>query len=335
DGAVVYLNGQEVFRYNMPGGTITSATPASSNFGGAPGELGPTSIGLANLRSGVNVIAVEAHNSATTSADLFMGLKLDALIVTNVAAPGAVVINEILADNSGLGEADGSTPDWVEIYNTSNGAVDLSDMSLTDSVDNPRRWVFPSGAIISAQGYFRVRFDADLPASGTNTGFGLNANGDSLYLINKAGAGVLDSRTFGLQLRDFSIARLPSGSANWNLALPTIGAANIAAALGNPSTLKVNEWMANPMPGKDDYFEIYNPTPQAIALGGLWLTDDLSVRNKHQITPLSFIGPVTNAWREFKADGNTTAGADHVGFSLSGGGEAVGISLADLTLIDG
>jgi len=35
DGAVFYLNGQEIYRYNMPTGTITSTTQAPTNIGDA------------------------------------------------------------------------------------------------------------------------------------------------------------------------------------------------------------------------------------------------------------------------------------------------------------
>src|SRR5213075_2736841 len=85
----------------------------------------------------------------------------------------------------------------------------------------------------------------------------------------------------------------------------------------------------------DDWFEIYNPNPLPVAIGGLYLTDDLNGRTKHQIAELSFIGSGTNAWQRFVADGNTGAGADHVSFSLRGAGEAVGISARAGVLIDG
>src|SRR5204863_6663782 len=111
-----------------------------------------------------------------------------------------------------------------------------------------------------------------------------------------------------------------------NAAIPT---------LGDAARLKVNEWMANPEPGKDDWFEIYNPNPLPVALGGLYLTDDLNNRTKDLIVPLSFIGAGTNAFVQFHADGNTGAGADHVSFNLKASGEAVGISSTNGTLIDG
>jgi hypothetical protein len=92
--------------------------------------------------------------------------------------------------------------------------------------------------------------------------------------------------------------------------------------------------MADPDSG-DDWFELFNPNSQPVALGGLWLSDDLSERDAHRIAPLSFIGAVTNAWRRFEADGNTDAGANHVSFSLRAAGEAIALSASDLQLING
>src|SRR5205085_63437 len=128
---------------------------------------------------------------------------------------------------------------------------------------------------------------------------------------------VLSSVTYGLQAADFSIGRVPNGSTNWALTLPTFGANNIAASVGNPLLLKINEWMANPLPGNDDYFEIYNPNAQPVDISRFYLTDNLGSLTKHRLPALSFIGIGQDAFQEFKADQNTTLGADHVNFSLN------------------
>src|SRR6185503_7383337 len=103
-----------------------------------------------------------------------------------IADPGTVGlrINEVLANNGSIAEPDGSTPDWVEFYNPSDSPVDLAGMSVSDSTANPDRFVFPTGSLVPARGYLAIRFDADRPASTTNTGFGLKASGDTLYLFN-------------------------------------------------------------------------------------------------------------------------------------------------------
>src|SRR5207247_106223 len=144
----------------------------------------------------------------------------------------------------------------------SASAVDLSDMSLTDDAASARRWVFPAGVNIPAGGYLVVRFDGGLPAStnssGTlNTGFGLGAGGDEVYLFDNVsrGGGLLDSIVFGIQAADYSIGRQPNGLGAFSLNLPTPGSINVPATLGTPMTLKVNEWLANPSGNDDDFFE--------------------------------------------------------------------------------
>jgi hypothetical protein len=260
-------------------------------------------------------------------------------LVTSVPFGGALVINEVLALNSSLAEA-GRTPDWVELYNGTTNTVDLSNLSLTDDTLQPRRFVFSPGTLLAPAAYLRVLCDPGNTNVSPliNTNFALKSTGGGVYLFDSLanGGSLLNSIVYGIQTADLSIGRVPDGSANWVLASPTPNAANTALpTLGNVANLKVNEWMADPPPGDDDWFEIYNPNPLPVAIGGLYLTDDLNSRTKHRIAALSFIGTGTNAFLRFAADGNTGAGADHVNFSLRAAGEAVGISSTSGTLIDG
>ena len=76
DGAVVYLNGTEVARSNMPTGTITSSTLAPVAIAGAD-ETAYVSLPITGtLYSGTNVIAVEIHQNAASSSDLGFDLAL-------------------------------------------------------------------------------------------------------------------------------------------------------------------------------------------------------------------------------------------------------------------
>ena len=248
---------------------------------------------------------------------------------------GGVVINEVLANNATLEESDGSKPDWIELYNSSANPIDLGDMSLTDDSTVARRWIIPSGTILNNGAYLKIRCDSGLPSSTTNTGFALKANGGSVFLFDKIanGSGPLSSVAYGLQAADFSIGRVPNGTTNWVLTIPTLGGANIAATLGNPLLLKVNEWMADPSSG-DDYFEVYNPNAQPVNISRFYLTDQLGTRTKHQLPALSFIGVGTEAFQQFIADGNVASGADHVNFSLRAQGEDLGITTSGSVPVD-
>lgn len=77
DGAVVYLNGTEVYRGNLPSGAISSTTVASAAVGGADeAAFLSTGVSPALLVNGVNVVAVEVHQSGATSSDVSFALEL-------------------------------------------------------------------------------------------------------------------------------------------------------------------------------------------------------------------------------------------------------------------
>ena len=85
DGAVVYVNGTEVKRSNMPGGTITNTTEASSNvILTAESVFEEVALNPAFFSPGTNLVAVEVHQSSPTSADLSFDLELSSTIVPNL-----------------------------------------------------------------------------------------------------------------------------------------------------------------------------------------------------------------------------------------------------------
>ena len=79
DGALVYLNGSEIYRSNMPGGPINYLTPASVAIGGADESTfygSPVNPGYLVL--GTNIVAVEIHQSGGTSSDISFDFELTA-----------------------------------------------------------------------------------------------------------------------------------------------------------------------------------------------------------------------------------------------------------------
>ena len=77
DGIVVYVNGTEAFRSNMPQGTVNYSTFASTAIGGAD-ETAYEKIETANLlQDGINVIAVEVHQASANSSDLGFDMEVD------------------------------------------------------------------------------------------------------------------------------------------------------------------------------------------------------------------------------------------------------------------
>jgi hypothetical protein len=76
DGAIVYLNGLEMFRCNLPTGAVTSVTLAQA---GAPDDgtfWVAADLPVTRLRNGTNVLAVEIHQNSVTSSDISFDLEL-------------------------------------------------------------------------------------------------------------------------------------------------------------------------------------------------------------------------------------------------------------------
>jgi hypothetical protein len=335
DGAVYYLNGTQV-------GSLRMTAPVSYNTlaGNQPNEGVAEVLSFAtdSLVTGDNVMAVEVHQTGTTSSDDVFGMLLSAvqsstnIIAMSVGVP--VVLNEVLASNRSVTNFAGITSDWIELFNSATNSVDLADLSLSDDLNTPRKFVFAPGTMLPSGGFFLLYCNNNLPGSPTNTGFSLNATGGSLFLFNSPtnGGGLIDSLTYGLQTPDVSIGRIPNGSGVWSLTVPSPAAPNTAAGLGDASSLTVNEWMADPMAGSD-WFELFNSGTQPVSLGGLFFTSDLTRKTLSPIPPLSFIGTGGNGFVQFFADSQPGAGPDHVNFKLGKSGDSVGLFSPDGSLI--
>ena len=149
------------------------------------------------------------------------------------AVVGDLVINEIVAANiSGLTDEFGDTEDWIEIYNRGTAAVNLEGWSLSDSPEEPSRWIFPAVAVPGG-GYLIVYTSGKdrRNATGTNrlhTSFQLSASGEFLGLYNADSPRVLISGfspTFPEQRNNTSYGIDASGNARY-FGTPTPGAAN-------------------------------------------------------------------------------------------------------------
>jgi hypothetical protein len=308
------------YKYSLDGGAYSAEAPVS------------VPITLTNLAPGPHSVSVLGKNDASDFQDQGPVPTTATLSKSwTVTAPPIrrVYINEILADNKTVYSGNNTFPDVIELYN--DGAdIDLADMSITDDLTVPRRYVFPANTLLSAGQYMLVFADSVMTQPGLHTGFSLSKHGEGVYLYDSTihGGVLLDSVSFGLQLTDRSIGRLPDGS--WNLCVPTLGAANVFQPLSDPANLKLNEWLASGQGQfKDDYIELYNPAPLPAPLGGLYLTDNtLGEPTKFQIPALSFIEGTTSAGSGltvFTADNNVGSGADHVNFKLASEGGTIGL----------
>jgi len=90
DGIVAYLNGVEVYRFNMPAGAITYTTPADTAIGQA--TLVTAEIPISAMRAGTNLLAVELHQMVQGDGDLVFGAGIQAEILSY--STGAVLITQ-------------------------------------------------------------------------------------------------------------------------------------------------------------------------------------------------------------------------------------------------
>jgi hypothetical protein len=78
DGVVVYLNGTEIYRNNLPSGEITHTTLAPVAVSGTEESTSflTASLPVGSLQTGSNVLAVEIHQQSGGSSDISFDLEL-------------------------------------------------------------------------------------------------------------------------------------------------------------------------------------------------------------------------------------------------------------------
>ena len=121
DGVVLYLNGQEIDRQNMPAGAANAATLASAAVSGSDAAAYfPFTIAPSNLVVGRNQLAAEVHLSTPVAAAKAFDLELKTLN-SAVARTNTVVPTAIQPDgNVQAGDVAGIT---VSLTNSGNAAT--------------------------------------------------------------------------------------------------------------------------------------------------------------------------------------------------------------------
>ncbi len=146
------------------------------------------------------------------------------------AASTPIVINEILADNETIvTDPQGEYEDYIELHNVTDQAVSLAGRYLTDESGNSRKWQFPAGTTIPANGYLIVWADEDTTAaSGLHASFKLGKSGETIYLTDTDANlnQVLDSVAYGAQTTGVSYGRSAEDADVWTTMTPTPNAAN-------------------------------------------------------------------------------------------------------------
>lgn len=253
------------------------------------------------------------------------------------AAQGEIVINEFMADNNLIPDPAGQFDDWIEFYNNSNNQIDLSGLRLTDNPNNNSKWTFPNGTVIPAGGLLIVWADEDSLQEGLHASFKLSAFGEFIGLYNLDGS-VIDTITFGPQITNLSMARIPNGTGNFIQLAPTFNALNTISPSIAPFEVVINEFMAlnetipNPSGNFEDWIELYNNTNLSVDLSGKFLSDDFEFKSKWQFPKGTIIEPF--GFLIIWADDDSTSEGLHTNFKLSGEGEQIYFSNSDSSKID-
>lgn len=206
DGVVVFLNGQEITRRNLPGAAgspVPFNTLASPSRDASPkgGQAVTFSINRGQLQPGVNVLAAQLHNSALSDSDLFLDLRLDAIESAGGTRP-LVVASDVWKYHVGIAEppptldAGAELPevefvDWIELWNSGTLSWTLTGWTLSDDPREPARWTFPNvtipagGRLVVAADGKDVRFPP--PGGLLHTNFRLSAQGEPLALYSPSG----------------------------------------------------------------------------------------------------------------------------------------------------
>jgi hypothetical protein len=244
-----------------------------------------------------------------------------------------VVLNEVSADNRDLLSPWSTFADWIELWNPTANPFDLGGVSVTDNLDLPLKWVFPEGTILEPFGFKQIWLDGSRPSSDLNTGFGLKAGGDQVWLFDapSRGGALLDAVEFGIQIPGYTLGRHPDRF-EWILTDSSPEQNNVPSSLGSPEAIRINEWMADPLDGTD-WFELFNSGEHPVALEGLLLSDDPLNLSKHVLPPLSFLGNGVSAYLKLDADGDGNGSRD-VNFKLSASGESIVLSNPQGEVID-
>ena len=248
DGAVFYLNGTEIHRWNIAADAVVNfSTPATPNVTDAV-LSGPIVLPASALRAGTNVFAVEVHQARIPGGDVVFGctLNLDGGDLpgftpgapNNIAARRSefppVWINEVLPSNTtGRTDVRGDRDPWIELINTGPEPAFLDGWQLTDSYAQLKKWAFPAGTVVPPRGFLLVFADGE-PDEGSaaepHTSFRLPAGTGSIALSRtvSGAAEVADYVDYSGLKANESIASRPDGQpfVREKSIAPTAGVAN-------------------------------------------------------------------------------------------------------------
>ncbi|MHC4498138.1 MAG: lamin tail domain-containing protein [Planctomycetota bacterium] len=135
----------------------------------------------------------------------------DAGIIPN---PGAVVINEVMAHSH-------LAPDWIELYNTTDGAIEIGGWFLSDSDSNVMKYEIAAGTVVQSVQYLVFYEDVnfgDQNDPGCHIPFAFSENGEEVCLSSGLDG---NGKLTGYR-RQWQINRLPRGGRLWRFGIQRV-----------------------------------------------------------------------------------------------------------------
>jgi hypothetical protein len=219
-------------------------------------------------------------------------------------------------------------PDWIELYNSSESALDLTGYKIYDSAGKtgtkPKKQL-PDGTVIPAYGFYVVLTE-DGTVNASN--FGLSSAGEWVWFENPAGQ-VVDSVAFTAMTETQSYGRLPDGSPNWRLLdFRSKGSANSDR---QPVAVVLNEIYSRGTTAAPDWIEIYNKLSTNTDISGFSIYDSggKTGSKPKKVLPAGSVLPA-NGFLAIPTEGS----GDASDFGLSSSGETVWLEDGGGTVID-
>lgn len=262
---------------------------------------------------------VEAINKSNLKSTAPDGAPATTAAYT-IGAP-LVLMNEIYS----RGTVD--SPDWIELYNTSDVPANISGYKIYDnggqSGGRPKKAI-PAGTIIPAKGFFVIATEG----TGDPSDFGLSSAGEQVWFENAAG-NIVDNVTFGPMETSQSYGRVPDGGPNWQL-LNTITRGAPNSAVTPTPELVMNEIFSQGTAESPDWIEIYNKSSFEADLQGWKIYDNGGQGGtKPKMTFPSGAKIPAKGFYVIVVDDGTAAG-----FGLSSNGEQVWLEKPNATMGD-
>jgi hypothetical protein len=180
---------------------------------------------------------------------------------------GSIVINELLANSQGVG------PDWIELYNTTNQAIDVGGWYLSDDANDLTKYRIAAGTKIAAGGYlvlYENKHFGNTADPGCKEPFALSADGETLYLHSGSGGvltGYSAQEKFDASEPGVTLGRWQKSTGSYNfvaLSKPTPGKANAEPVVG---PVVISEIFYHPADGEDSEFvELLNISTSPVTL---------------------------------------------------------------------